>query len=95
MLIALAIALAWLAGGACYLTSEHQRLRAQRLPAQPARALASIAAMASVACWWLATGPSAGIASAFMSLCFGLLFWPYAAGGWQWLRADRGDVHVE
>ncbi|WP_157127394.1 hypothetical protein [Pandoraea sputorum] len=92
MLIALAIALAWLAGAACYLTSEHQRLRAQRLAAQPARAIALVAAIASLVCWWLAAGPSAGIASTFMSLCFGLLFWPYAAGGWHWLR---GDAHVE
>ncbi|WP_044455661.1 hypothetical protein [Pandoraea vervacti] len=92
MLITLALALAWAAGGACYLTSEHQRLRARRLNAQPARALALVAAIASVLCWWLAAGPSAGIASAFMSLCFGLLFWPYAAGGWHWLR---GDAHVE
>ncbi|WP_052653176.1 hypothetical protein [Pandoraea oxalativorans] len=92
MLIALAIALAWVAGAACYLTSEHQRLCAQRLAAQPARAIALIAAIASLVCWWLVAGPSAGIASAFMSLCFGLLFWPYAAGGWHWLR---GDAHVE
>ncbi|VVE10550.1 hypothetical protein [Pandoraea anhela] len=92
MLIALAIALAWLAGGACYLTSEHQRLRAQRLAARPTRAISLIAAIASLACWWLAAGASAGIASAFMSLCFGLLFWPYAAGGLCWLR---GHAHVE
>ncbi|VVD78801.1 hypothetical protein PPN31114_01017 [Pandoraea pneumonica] len=92
MLIALAIALAWLAGGVCYLTSVHQRLRAQRLSAQPARALALAAAIASVVCWLTVTGASAGIAAAFMSLCFGLLFWPYAAGGWHWLR---GDAHVE
>ena len=92
MLIALAIALAWLAGGVCYLTSAHQRLRAQRLSAEPARALALAAAIASVVCWLTAAGTSAGIAAAFMSLCFGLLFWPYAAGGWHWLR---GDAHVE
>lgn len=92
MLIALAIALAWLAGGVCYLTSEHQRLRPQRLNARPARVLALVAAIASVICWLTAAGASAGIAAAFMSLCFGLLFWPYAAGGWHWLR---GDAHVE
>lgn len=92
MLIALAIALAWLAGGVCYLTSVHQRLRTQRLSAQPARALALAAAIASVVCWLTVAGASAGIAAAFMSLCFGLLFWPYAAGGWHWLR---GDAHVE
>ncbi|AJE99827.1 hypothetical protein [Pandoraea apista] len=92
MLIALAIALAWLAGAACYLTSEHQRFRAQRLPAQPARTLSLVAAVACFACWWLAAGPSAGIAAAFMSLCLGLLVWPYLASGWHWLR---GDAHVE
>ncbi|WP_087689041.1 MULTISPECIES: hypothetical protein [unclassified Pandoraea] len=92
MLIALAIALAWFAGGACYLTSEHQRLRTQRLNPQPARALSLVAAVASLVCWLAAAGASAGIAAAFMSLCFGLLFWPYAAGGWHWLR---GDAHVE
>ncbi|QBC31716.1 hypothetical protein [Pandoraea sp. XY-2] len=91
MLIGLAIALAWLAGGACYLTSEHQRVRARRLAAQPARSLSLLAATASLSCWWLAAGASAGIAAAFMSLCFGQLFWPYAVGGW---RALRGDAHV-
>ncbi|WP_374624888.1 hypothetical protein [Pandoraea sp.] len=92
MLIALAIALAWLAGGACYLTSAHQRVRAQRLPAQPARAIALVAACACLGCWCLAAGASAGIAAAFVSLSFGLLAWPYATGGWHWLR---GGPHVE
>ncbi|VVE48020.1 hypothetical protein PEP31012_04546 [Pandoraea eparura] len=92
MLIGLAIALAWLAGGAYYLTSDHQRVSAQRLAAQPARSVSLVAAIACLVCWWLAAGASAGIAAAFMSLCFGLLFWPYAAGGWHWLR---GDAHVE
>ncbi|VVE29344.1 hypothetical protein [Pandoraea terrigena] len=92
MLIALAMALACLAGGASYLTSDHQRVSARRLAAQPARSLSLVAAIACLVCWCLAAGPSAGIAAAFMSLCFGLLCWPYAAGGWHWLR---GDAHVE
>lgn len=92
MLIALAIALAWLAGGACYLSSEHQRLRSQPWPARPARWLSLAAAVLSVVCWFAVTGVSAAIAAAIVSLCFGLLFWPYAASGVRWLR---GGAHVE
>lgn len=92
MLIALAIVLAWIAGATCYLTSEHQRLLAKPWPAQPARGLALLAAVLCVVDWLNVAGTSAGIAAAIMSLCGGLLFWPYAAGGLQWLR---GDAHVE
>lgn len=92
MLNFLALALAFGATLACYLTSEHQHLLPRRWRARSARAWALVGAVLSLAGWCMALGASAGIAAAFTALAAGAVFWPYAGVGvllWRRVRHAR------
>jgi hypothetical protein len=88
----LALLLAVISSGACYLSTDHQRFLTRPLAPQPARVVAAVAAVLCVIVWCGSAGVSAGIVSALTALCAGGVSWVYAGGARVWLVGTNGMV---